>query len=103
MSAAGPTTGSGGGTDLDSLTEIRLRIAASPHLRSSHSTPRIMWNVLTQSSTPVAAASIGLGQFAQQLHISFAIVSKEKVGTLDHSAGSRNTTHFRSRKSSVTV
>jgi electron transport complex protein RnfD len=36
----------GGATDLDSLTEIRLRIAASPHLRSPHSTPRIMWNVV---------------------------------------------------------
>ena len=32
--------------DLDRLTEVKLRIAASPHLRTSHSTPRIMWNVV---------------------------------------------------------
>lgn len=36
----------GARTDVDSLTEMRLRIAASPHLRTSHSTPRIMWNVV---------------------------------------------------------
>ncbi|MBT8479294.1 MAG: RnfABCDGE type electron transport complex subunit D [Gemmatimonadetes bacterium] len=43
--------------DIDSLAEIRLRIAASPHLRSPHSTPRIMWNVVG-SLVPILAVGI---------------------------------------------
>jgi electron transport complex protein RnfD len=54
MSDRGPRSGPETGMDLDSLAEIRLRIAASPHLRSSHSTPRIMWNVVG-SLLPVLA------------------------------------------------
>ncbi len=50
-------TNRGTGLDPDSLTELRLRIAASPHLRSTHSTPRIMWNVVG-SLVPVLAAGI---------------------------------------------
>ena len=45
------------GTDIDSLTEIRLRIAASPHLRTLHSTPRIMWNVVG-SLVPILAVAV---------------------------------------------
>ncbi len=59
MSAA-----AGDGTDLDSLTEIRLRIAASPHLRSPHSTPRIMWNVVGSLVPVVAAAAYYFGPSA---------------------------------------
>jgi len=55
----GSTVGRGpdGGTDVDSLTEIRLRIAAAPHLRSPHSTPRIMWNVVG-SLVPILAVAV---------------------------------------------
>jgi len=47
---------SGAAPDIDSLAEIRLRIAASPHLRTSHSTPKIMWNVVG-SLVPILVAA----------------------------------------------
>lgn len=64
MSATRPATGSGRGTDLDSLTEIRLRIAASPHLRTAHSTPRIMWNVVGSLVPILAVATYFFGPSA---------------------------------------
>ena len=60
MSDASP----GRGMDLESLTEIRLRIAASPHLRSSHSTPRIMWNVVGSLVPILAVATYYFGPSA---------------------------------------
>ena len=64
MSDSAPGRGPGAGTDLDSLTEIRLRIAASPHLRSSHSTPRIMWNVVGSLVPILAVATYYFGPSA---------------------------------------
>jgi electron transport complex protein RnfD len=64
MSDASPGRGPGAGTYLDSLTEIRLRIAASPHLRSSHSTPRIMWNVVGSLVPILAVATYFFGPSA---------------------------------------
>jgi electron transport complex protein RnfD len=56
--------GPGTGTDLESLTEMRLRIAASPHIRSSHSTPRIMWNVVGSLVPILAVATYYFGPSA---------------------------------------
>ena len=56
--------GHGVRTDIDSLAEIRLRIAASPHLRSPHSTPRIMWNVVGSLVPILAVATCYFGPSA---------------------------------------
>lgn len=64
MSNRGPEAGPEGAMDLDSLAEIRLRIAASPHLRSPHSTPRIMWNVVGSLVPILAVATYYFGPSA---------------------------------------
>jgi len=50
---SGPATGSGSSREEETL----LRIAASPHVHSPHSTPRIMWTV-TITLIPLVAAAV---------------------------------------------
>jgi electron transport complex protein RnfD len=47
----------GGDLRVEDLEAVRLRIAASPHIRGPHSTPRIMWTVVA-SLMPVVATAI---------------------------------------------
>ncbi len=47
---------SGGGV-VEAAEALRLRIAASPHLKTPHSTPRIMWTVAA-SLLPVVGAAV---------------------------------------------
>ena len=51
---SGPAVGLGAGRPRD---DVLLRIAASPHVHSPHSTPRIMWTV-TATLVPLVAAAI---------------------------------------------
>ncbi len=53
---------SGGGPDREA--EVMLRIAASPHVQSPHSTPRIMWTVNATLVPLVAAATYWFGPSA---------------------------------------
>ncbi|MDP2469668.1 MAG: RnfABCDGE type electron transport complex subunit D [Candidatus Palauibacterales bacterium] len=64
MSVPGPDGRRATSPDLDSMAELRLRIAASPHLRSSHSTPRIMWNVVGSLVPILAVATYYFGPSA---------------------------------------